>query len=170
MIESIWRLISQKRRCYLCHQLLGISRGELSIYSVLTSQVPQIFHTKVTDPFNSYPLSTLGSMIEGFLHNINSVYYLVNPNYLWRNLDSIFDKNTTVSKTTMSILCLCIGLGCRSRASSTVDTSVMWYETGRKHLDDEGCGNELGTMQALALIGLYHIEETPTTAAQHLGK
>ncbi|KAI9731645.1 MAG: hypothetical protein M1818_007775 [Claussenomyces sp. TS43310] len=160
---SLWSIISQEQ------QYPGqFNRDELSPNSTFyRSTGSQSFHVKAINPFNFLSRSNVLPMIDSFLQNVNSIYYLVDPDYLMSNLTSVFERRN-ISNDVMSTLCLCISIGCRTCEHATDDIAIMWYENGRRYLDDDNWGYKLVVMRALALVSIFHMGERPETSKSYL--
>ena len=108
-------------------------------------------------------------MVDRFLQIVNAVYYLVNPDKLWKHLDSALDTTLETPNLTMSVVCVCIALGCQTCPVDTTDMAIMWYENGRRYLDDRDWCLDPAVMQVLALISMFHMAQRPATSSHYLG-
>jgi hypothetical protein len=79
------------------------------------------------------------------------------------------DTADSLPNQVMCTLCLCVSIGCQVHDAGTDEMAIMWYENGRRYLDDDDWGSSLAVMQALALISIFHGAERPTTARHYLG-
>jgi hypothetical protein len=48
--------------------------------------------------------------------------------------------------------------------------AIMWYENGRRYLDDCDWNLDPTVMQILALISMFHMAQRPATSSHYLGK
>jgi hypothetical protein len=122
------------------------------------------------NPFNLQPRSRIGPILESYLQNVNSIYYLISPDDLWNHLDSILDPNLVTPNVTLSVVCVCIAIGCQTYPIEAPDMAIMWYENGRRYLDDLDWNLDPTVMQILALISMFHMAQRPATSCHYLGK
>ncbi|KAH8809301.1 hypothetical protein F5884DRAFT_399879 [Xylogone sp. PMI_703] len=168
LLDSIWTIISRECGSDLAAQSLRFDQEDLSPYAWHHSALSKSFHVQAINPFEFQTKATVWPMIESFLQIVNSIYYLVNPNLLLQHLNSAFLADQSISNCTMSMLCICIGIGCQYSDKGTDDLALMWYENGRRYLDDHDWCINLAVMQALALIGMFHIGQRPSTSSHYL--
>lgn len=69
----------------------------------------------------------------------------------------------------MSAVCVCLALGCQAYHEDATDMALMWYENGRRYLDDCDWGLDPAVMQVLALISMFHMAQRPATSSHYLG-
>ena len=80
-----------------------------------------------------------------------------------------FESTIALRNEKMSELCLVLALGAQIGNGGNDDKTIVWYENGRRYLDDENWGKELWIMRVTTLISLYHVGERPATARHYLG-
>ena len=68
----------------------------------------------------------------------------------------------------MCELCLVIALGVQISDHGSMDQVIVWYENGRRYMDNENWEEELWVMRALLLISMYHIGEKVDTSRYDL--
>ena len=108
-------------------------------------------------------------MIDSFLESVNSIYYLINPDDLWEHLHSALNTAVEIPVLLMSKVCVCVALGCQAGGEGNVNMAIMWYENGRRYLDDRDWCVDLDAMQILALISIFHMARRPATSTHYLG-
>jgi len=99
---------------------------------------------------------------------VNSLYYCVNAELLVQQFHLAMDTATNLPNHVMYTLCLCVSIGCQIHDTGTDELAIMWYENGRRYLDDDDWGWSLNVMQALALISIFHRSARPSTARHYL--
>jgi hypothetical protein len=168
-IESIWRIISQEQASYPAVLPVQTCRDDLLSYTCQRPARSKSLHIKTINPFDFQRRSMIRPIIDSFLRNVNSVYYLVNPNDLWKYLDSALDTTLETPNLIMSVVCICLALGCQNYHTDAIDMTLMWYENGRRYLDDHDWSLDPAVMQVLALISMFHMSQRPATSSHYLG-
>jgi hypothetical protein len=107
--------------------------------------------------------------LDSFLREVNTLYHCVNAEYCSHQFDLAMDPKTDLPNQIMCMLCICISIGCKISPAGTDDMAIMWYENGRRYLDNDDWGCNLNVMRALALISMFHRNERPSTARYYLG-
>ncbi|KAG8526647.1 uncharacterized protein KY384_008076 [Bacidia gigantensis] len=125
-------------------------------------------HNKLLNPFDYYANSTTKTYMRLFLQRVNSIFYLFDEETLEPQFATAINKSSNISNEEMSEICLVLALGAQISNDSSDNTTIMWYENGRRYLDDEDWSNSLRIMRLTALISLYHIGERPNTARHYL--
>jgi hypothetical protein len=126
-------------------------------------------HIQVLNPFRMMPGVTIWPMLESYLQRVNSSYYCVDAEHLVQQFHLAVDTTASLPNYIMYTLCLCISIGCQAHDAGTDEMAIMWYENGRRYLDNDDWGWSLNVMRALALISIFHRSERPTTARHYLG-
>lgn len=121
------------------------------------------------NPFNFQTKEVIKPLLESFLQDVNSVYYLITPDHLWSYLDLALDTTGDTSHPVMAVVCICIALGCQTSPAGAPSMAVLWYENGRRYLDSQDWGVDPTVMQILALISMFHMAQRPTTSSHYLG-
>ena len=168
-IESIWKMISQEQETKPGDSPTHISHDSLLSYDYQQLMLSKSSHVQSINPFESQPRSVIGPVLESFLQNVNSIYYLINPDELWRCFDSVSDLISVTPNLTMSVVCICIAIGYQTYPAGAPDMAIMWYENGRRYLDDCDWNLDLAVMQILALISMFHMAQRPATSSHYLG-
>ena len=68
----------------------------------------------------------------------------------------------------MCELCLALAVGSQWSDDGHDGSFLMWYENGRRCLDDTHWDHEPWVMRAMALISMYHLGGRPDTAQHYL--
>ena len=126
-------------------------------------------HIQVLNPFRMMPGVTIWPMLESYLQRVNSSYYCVDAEHLVQQFHLAVDTTASLPNYIMYTLCLCISIGCQAHDTGTDEMAIMWYENGRRYLDNDDWGWSLNVMRAMALISIFHRSERPTTARHYLG-
>jgi hypothetical protein len=100
---------------------------------------------------------------------VNATYSFVDTERLVQQFLQVVDTNNTLLIHIIYTLCFCISIGCQAQGVAADELAVVWYENGRRYLDNNGWDMNLNVMRALALIGMFHINERPATAHRYLG-
>lgn len=170
LIESVWEIILRDQALYSAVLPVQLNHDNPSSYTCQRPAFSQSLHVKTINPFDFQQRSMLQLMIDSFLQNVNSVYYLINPNDLWNHLDSALNMALGTPNLVMSTVCVCLALGCQSYHADATDMAIMWYENGRRYLDDRDWCLDPAVMQVLALISIFHMAQRPVTSSHYLGK
>jgi len=101
-------------------------------------------------------------------HPLNSSYYCVDAQHLVQQFHLAVDTTASLPNYIMYTLCFCISIGCQAHDTGTDEMAIMWYENGRRYLDNDDWGWSLNVMRAMALISIFHRSERPTTARHYL--
>ena len=125
-------------------------------------------HVQALNPFDHHSLSATKPFQDMFLQRVNSVLFFFNEEALKELFGLEADKS--LSNDQMSELCLVLALGAQISNGGNDDKTIMWYENGRRYLDDENWGDKLWIMRVTALISLYHAGERPDTSRYYLGQ
>jgi hypothetical protein len=141
----------------------------LQIQTRASAEKVRSFHIQVLNPFRMIPGMTIWPMLESYLQRVNSSYYCVNAKHLVGQFHLAVDTTASLPNHIMYTLCLCISIGCQAHDTGTDEMAIMWYENGRRYLDNDDWGWSLNVMRALALISIFHMSERPTTARHYLG-
>jgi hypothetical protein len=157
-------MISQEQASKPVHPSAQISHDGLLSYSFQRLALSKSFHVQSINP-----RSLIGPILESFLQNVNSIYYLISPDDLWSYLDSVLAPISVTPNLTMSVVCICIAIGYQTRPTGAPDIAIMWYENGRRYLDDCDWNLDPTVMQILALISMFHMAERPATSSHYLG-
>ena len=124
-------------------------------------------HVHALNPFDHYATSVMEPLMEMFLQRVNSVLFFFSEEALKELLR--LAAYTILSNENMSELCLVLALGAQISNDMNDDMTIVWYENGRRYLDDDNSGSKLWVMRVTALISLYHIRERPDTSRHYLG-
>ena len=127
------------------------------------------FHIRTINPFHFQQREMIWPIMDSFLQSVNSVYHLVNPHELRKHLHSALNTALETPVLIMSQVCICLALGCQVSGTGTADVAIMWYENGRRYLDDRDWCLDLAVMQILALISMFHMAQRPATSSHYLG-
>jgi hypothetical protein len=169
IFQSVWTMILREQASSTTTSASDFSRDNLLSDIFQRSAFSKSFHIQAINPFKLQPKATIWPMIGSFLQNVNNIYYLVNPNILWSHLNSVLDTTLETPNFIMSMVCVCIALGCQACATGTLELAIMWYENGRRYLDDCDWRIEPAIMQILALISMFHMAQRPATSSHYLG-
>jgi hypothetical protein len=150
--------------------LAQLSHDDLLPYTFQPSAPSKSFHIESINPFDFKSRETIWPMINGFLQNINTIYYLVNPDDLWNHFDTSLDTTLVTPNLMLSLVCVCIALGCQTCPAGTMDMAIMRYENGRRYLDGCDWCLDPSVMQILALISMFHMAQRPATLSHYLGR
>ena len=168
-IESIWKIISHEQASKPENPSTQVSHDSLLSYNFQRLVVSKSFHVQSINPFNLHPKTVIGPILESFILNVNSIYHLISPIDLWGYLESVSDPTSVTPNLTMSIVCICIAIGYQTCPTGAEDMTIMWYENGRRYLDDCDWNLEPTVMQILALISMFHMAQRPATSSHYLG-
>ena len=127
-------------------------------------------HAYAINPFSFYTVAEGKFLVRCFVERVNSVFGLFRDGELESSLNSIGEITPSGSNQIMAELCLACALGSQLSNSEIVDKTIMWYENGRRYLDDVDWESKPWVMRAMVLISLYHIEERRETSSHYLGQ
>jgi hypothetical protein len=147
----------------------GLKGGGIPLHTQTDAEKVRSFHIQVLNPFRMIPGMTIWNMLESYLQGVNSFYYCVNAELLVQQFHLAIDTATNLPNHVMYTLCLCVSIGCQTRETGTDEMAIMWYENGRRYLDDDDWGWSLNVMRAMALISIYHRSARSSTARHYLG-
>lgn len=148
---------------------LKLRGGGILLHAQAGAEKVRSFHIEVLNPFRMIPGMEIWYMLESYLQRVNSLYYFVNAELLVQQFHLAIDTATNLPNHVMYTLCLCVSIGCQTHDSGTDEMAIMWYENGRRYLDDDDWGWSLSVMRALALISIFHWGARPSTALHYLG-
>jgi hypothetical protein len=168
VIDSIWKMVSLEQLSNPEYSSLQISYIDLLSYNFQRLALSKPFDMHRVNPFDLQSRSLIGPVLESFLQNINSIYFLVNPFDLWSYVDSVLDPNFNAPTLTMSLVCLCIAIGYQTRPIEVPDMATTWYENGRRYFDGRDWNLDPTAMQILALISMFHMAQRPSTSSHYL--
>jgi len=134
-----------------------------------TSRADNVRHVRVINPFDHVTRSEVRPYLDCFLHRINCIFYFFDAGELIDLFDSVFEANRSLPNQIMSEICLVLALGVQTSDQGSEDKLIMWYENGRRYLDDENWRNKLWVMRAMILVSAYHVGERRDTARHYLG-
>ena len=129
-----------------------------------------IRHVQAINPFVHYDRASILPLLHSFLCRVNSVFYLFNDGELERYVAMELDSTIGLPNQIMSELCLVLALGAQASDTVNDDKTIMWYENGRRYLDDENWRDELWVMRMMALLSVYHMAERRDTSRHYLSK
>ena len=127
-------------------------------------------HVQALNPFDHYTASSIKPFLDAFIARVNSVFFFFDEQALEQRFEILSEVSSSTLNSNMSELCLVLALGAQMSNGGNDDQTIMWYENGRRYLDDENWRNELWIMRATALISLYHLGERPDTSRHYLGE
>ena len=143
--------------------------GDIPLHTQAGAEKARSFHIQVLNPFHMIPGMAIWHMLESYLQQVNSLYYCVNAELLVQQFHLAMDTAINLPNHVMYTLCLCVSIGCQIHDTGTDEMAIMWYENGRRYLDDDDWGWSLNVMRALALISIFHRSARPSTARHYLG-
>ena len=126
-------------------------------------------HVRAINPFAHYDRALVLPLLHCFLCRVNSVFYFFGDGELERYMDLELDSIFGLANQTMSELCLVLALGAQASDNESDDRTIMWYENGRRYLDDENWRDDLWVMRTMALVSIYHMAERRDTSRHYLG-
>lgn len=129
-----------------------------------------IRHVQAINPFVHYDRASILPLLHSFLCRVNSVFGLFSDGELERYMDLELDSTSGLPNQVMSELCLVLALGAQASDGGNDDKIIMWYENGRRYLDDENWRDELWVMRMMALVSVYHMAERRDTSRHYLSK
>lgn len=135
-----------------------------------SSRADKSHHTQAINPFNIAAAAEVKVHLASFQTRINSVFFLYDTRELEALVQVVSNTFLSTPNQIMSELCLVITLGVQISDQGSMDQVIMWYENGRRYMDDENWGNELWVMRALILISMYHIGERIDTSRYYLSQ
>ena len=149
----------------------GPAQGEGQLVDVKQPwQGINIPHVQALNPFDHYPASIFQPCLDAFVQRVNSIFFFFNEEDLEQRFRIVSERSAGLPNGEMSELCLILALGAQMRTGGNDDGTIMWYENGRRYLDDQNWCNELWLMRATALISLFHLEQRPDTSRHYLGR
>ena len=148
---------------------IKLKGGDIPLHTHAGVEKVRSFHIQVLNPFHMIPGMAIWHMLESYLQRVNSFYYCVNAELLVQQFHLAIDTAANLPNHVMYTLCLCVSIGCQTHDTGTDEMAIMWYENGRRYLDDDDWGWSLNVMRALALISIFHRSARPSTARHYLG-
>lgn len=135
-----------------------------------SSRADKYHHTQAINPFNIAVAADVKAYLACFQTRINSVFFLYDTSELETLVQVVSNTFLNTPNQIMCELCLVITLGVQISDHGSMDRVIMWYENGRRYMDDENWGNELWVMRALILTSIYHIGERIDTSRYYLSQ
>lgn len=135
-----------------------------------SSRADKYHHTQAINPFNIAVAADVKTYLANFQTRVNSVFFLYDVRELDAHVQVVSNAFQDIPNQIMCELCLVITLGVQMSDHGSMDQLIMWYENGRRYMDDENWGNELWVMRALILISMYHIGERVDTSRYYLSQ
>lgn len=170
----------QESMIFNVHDLIG-QESERSSFSTLehrnflaradfdTSQADNLRHIRVLNPFDHVTASDVRPYVDFFLDRINCVFHFFDGRELIDRFDSVFEVGRSMPNQIMSEICLVLALGVQISDGASEDKLIMWYENGRRYLDDENWRKKLWVMRLLLMISVYHVGDRQDTSHHYLG-
>lgn len=129
-----------------------------------------IHHISAINPFRFHPASEVKQLLSTFIQRVNSIFYFFRKGELENYFDMVAETTSSFPNQIMCELCLALALGAQASNSENADKTIMWYENGRRYLDDDNWKNKLWVMRAVTLISIFHIEERRDTSYHYLSQ
>jgi hypothetical protein len=105
------------------------------------------------NPFEHYSETDIEPYIDSFLNRQNHVLYLFKKDELMTSFRlACISTGAKVHREVMFETCLCLSIGCQLSDTGCDDTSVLWYEKGRRFLVARNWVQEPRIMRARCLI------------------
>ena len=123
--------------------------------------------TDMINPFRFQPRTRTIRHLYTFL-DINGIFFFFDDQMLIDNFELAYATHSPLSNRIMAELCLALAIGDQWDDSGNDDNCLMWYENGRRYLDDERWDHDTWVMRIMALICMYHIGRRPDTAQHYL--
>lgn len=168
LVDSIQRMLTKADRRTLPMSSLE-DESHVGEGSSISSG-SRLHHVHALNPFNHFGASAVRPFLSLFLDRVNSVFYFFDEGELERYFTMVSEATSSLSNEKMSELCLVLALGAEMSNGGNDDKAIMWYENGRRYIDDKNWDNELWIMRATALISVYHIGERAGTSRYYLGQ
>lgn len=168
LVDSIQRMLTKADRRTLPMSSLE-DESHVGEGSSISSG-SRLHHVHALNPFNHFGASAVRPFLSLFLDRVNSVFYFFDEGELERYFTMVSEATSSLSNEKMSELCLVLALGAEMSNGGNDDKAIMWYENGRRYIDDKNWDNELWIMRATALISIYHIGERAGTSRYYLGQ
>jgi hypothetical protein len=121
------------------------------------------------NPFQFQPKARSSEYLQAFLR-LNEVFYFFDDEALIGNFELAYAANAHLPGRIKAELCLALAIGGQWLDSGNDDYCLMWYENGRRYVDDEAWDHDTWVMRAMALICMYHMSARPDTAQHYLRK
>lgn len=125
------------------------------------------------NPFHYYRHRYLERYLACFIQH-NRASYLFPEHELVQNFrlasQSAVESAITLSRRIMCEMCLVLCVGSNMQRDGCDDTTTLWYENGRRFLDQDDWSSKLWVMRVMCLISLYHNAERIETSRYYLGK
>jgi hypothetical protein len=128
----------------------------------------EIHHVSAVNPLRVYAAQEVKQLLKSFSSKVNSIFCLFKRRELEHYYDMVTETTSSFPNRIMCELCLALALGAQTDNLDNADKTIMWYENGRRYLDDDDWMSKLWVMRAMTLISIYHIEERRGTAYHYL--
>ena len=171
MLQGFMLKILSESLNYQSHQshlqpLLEIEGQDMEI--ALTSSMNINSHVQAINPFRMQSRAVVMPLLKAFSSRYNSIFFFIRSEELERYFEQAYDPNVILTNKIMFELCLSIALGAQASEYGSNDMAVMWYENGRRYLDDDDWDSHFWVMRALTMISAYHLPERKDTARHYL--
>ncbi|KAI9821035.1 MAG: hypothetical protein M1827_003768 [Pycnora praestabilis] len=166
LVESIQHLLVESSQTESASNI--IARDAVLNQDFDKSGQDQNRHSVLINPFQMLPISTLAPFLEVFLQRVNCIFYFFDSDELEGMFREAFASPPDLTNETKSVVCLVIALGVQMSDHGSEDEWILWYENGRRFLDDENWSNDLWIVRALALVSMYHVGERRDTSRNYL--
>lgn len=143
------------------HQISTNVLNRVSRYTVDNQQLQDI------NPFKFQPQARSSTYLESFLQ-LNDVFFFFDKQSLRQNFELAYTSSTPLPGRIMAELCLALAIGGQWTDTGNDDNCLMWYENGRRYVDNEGWDHDTWVMRTMGLICMYHIGARADTAQHYL--
>ena len=125
-------------------------------------------HDRAINPFHFQPQEETRVLLYAFTERVNHTFFFFEDSVLLENLDHAYDGETEHSRQTMCELCLALAIGSQWAEEGNDNTAMMWYENGRRYMDDTPWDHEPWVMRAMTMISIYHLGTRPDNSQHYL--
>jgi hypothetical protein len=127
-----------------------------------------VLHTEAINPFHFHPQEETTVLLRAFIERVNPTFFFFEDPELLVNLDRAYDGETEHSSQVMCELCLALAIGSQWTEDGNDGSAMMWYENGRRYMDDTHWDHEPWVMRAMTMISMYHLGVRPDNAQHYL--
>ena len=134
------------------------------------TQLLQSPHTYLINPFHFHSEEVTTPFLMGFLERVNPILVLFDELTFLHNLEMAHSGEIELATPVLCELCLGLAIGVQWCDHGSNETALLWYENGRRFLDDVDWDHEPWVMRAMTLISIYHLSTRLDTARHYLRK
>ena len=171
LTNKVWTILSNEPafRGPFDHRSAVGHRSDLRSQGDAQSQLRGLRHESI-NPFHFRRQEDVIALMQVFIDRVNHTFFFFKEASLMRNISIAYENRDELSNRVMCEICLALAVAIQWCDDGNEDSSITWYENGRRYLDDSLWDHEPWVMRATALISMYHLGGKPDNAQQYLSE